>query len=173
MDLELVKITVVDFVRENRTWAPAVVAALAFGESVAFLSLLTPATVILLAIGVLVGAAGLDLWPVWLAAALGAAAGDVLSYEFGRRFKRTAYRVWPLSHHPRLIVRGERFFARFGSWGLFAGRFFGPARAVVPLVAGIFGMPFVLFLSVTFASAFVWAFVLLAPGAGLSQYLGW
>jgi membrane protein DedA with SNARE-associated domain len=32
-------------------------------------------------------------------------------------------------------------------------------------------MPLVLFHSVNVASAFVWAFVLLAPGAGLSHYL--
>ena len=39
------------------------------------------------------GAAGLEFWPIWLGAALGAAAGDVLSYEFGRRFKQTAYGI--------------------------------------------------------------------------------
>jgi membrane protein DedA with SNARE-associated domain len=34
-------------------------------------------------------------------------------------------------------------------------------------------MPLVLFLVITFASAFVWSFVLLAPGAGLVNYLSW
>jgi membrane protein DedA with SNARE-associated domain len=56
---------------------------------------------------------------------------------------------------------------------VFAGRFFGPARAVIPLIAGIFAMPIVLFQAVNVASAFLWAFVLLAPGAGLTRYLGW
>jgi membrane protein DedA with SNARE-associated domain len=30
-----------------------------------------------------------------------------------------------------------------------------------------------LFMAVNFASAFVWAFARLAPGVGLSEYLGW
>jgi membrane protein DedA with SNARE-associated domain len=173
MDLEPIRDAVLAFVQQNRAWAPFVVAALAFGESVVFLSLLVPATFILVAIGVLIGAAGLDFAPIWLGAALGAAIGDWISFEVGRRLKKAAYGMWPLSTHPHLVIRGESFFTRWGPWGLFAGRFFGPARAVVPLIAGIFSMPFVLFMSVNLASAFVWAFVLLAPGAGLSNYLRW
>lgn len=172
MDPELIKAAILDFLRENRGWAPFVVGALAFGESVAVLSLFTPATFILVGIGVLIGTLGLEFWPIWLGASVGAVLGDCVSFEIGRHFQTAAYRLWPLSTHPRLIARGESFFARYGTWGLFVGRFFGPVRAVVPLVAGIFRMPLVLFLTVSLASAFVWAFVLLAPGAGLSLYLG-
>ena len=51
------------------------------------------------------------------------------------------------------------------------GRFFGPARAVVPLVAGMFGVARLPFQIANLASAVVWAFVLLAPGAGLVEWL--
>jgi membrane protein DedA with SNARE-associated domain len=47
------------------------------------------------------------------------------------------------------------------------GRFFGPLRAVVPLIAGVFGMNFLLFQMVNISSAMVWAFMMLAPGAAL------
>ena len=69
-----------------------------------------------------------------------------------------------------MVERGERFFDRLGPWAVFVGRFFGPARAVVPLIAGIFAMPAILFQSANVASALVWAFALLAPGAGLLAY---
>jgi membrane protein DedA with SNARE-associated domain len=46
--------------------------------------------------------------------------------------------------------------------------FIGPMRTVVPLPAGIFAMPMLLFQTSTIASAFVWAFIMLAPGAGLT-----
>src|SRR4051812_42296875 len=67
--------------RAHQAWAPVIVAVLAFCESLAFLSLLAPATVMLVGIGSLIGATGLDFWPVWLGAAVGASLGDWVSYE--------------------------------------------------------------------------------------------
>jgi membrane protein DedA with SNARE-associated domain len=49
-------------------------------------------------------------------------------------------------------------------YAIFIGRFFGPLRASVPLVAGIFDMPFRQFQAANFVSAFVWAAVLLTLG---------
>jgi membrane protein DedA with SNARE-associated domain len=170
MDLSHIKDLVLGFVRDHQAWAPFIVAALAFGESLAFVSLLVPATVILLALGALVGAAGIPFWQVWLGAMLGAAVGDTVSYVIGRCMQDRAYRIWPLSSHPGLVERGERLFSRWGSIGVFVGRFFGPARAVVPLIAGIFAMPLLLFQAVNFSSASVWAMVMLGPGAGLMHY---
>lgn len=159
--------TMVAFVEANSHWAPFVIGALAFGESLAIVSLFIPATMILLALGALVAAAGLDFWGVWLGAAIGATLGDIVSYAFGYRFKHCALAIWPLPRYPAMVARGKRFVLEHGAWGLFAGRFFGPVRAVAPLVAGVFAMPFVLFQAVTLASAMVWAFAMLSPGAGI------
>jgi membrane protein DedA with SNARE-associated domain len=81
--------------------------------------------------------------------------------------------VWPLSRHPDLIPRGERFVKRWGVLGIFVGRFFGPLRASVPLVAGIFEMPYWRFQAANFTSAFVWAAVLLTIGDGVSAVVKW
>jgi membrane protein DedA with SNARE-associated domain len=168
MDLDALTVVLLDFVRAHRRWAPFIVGALAFAESLAFLSFLVPSTVLLLGIGALIGASGLDFWPIWLGAAVGAILGDWVSYAIGYRFKHAALRIWPLSRHPGLADRGERFFSRWGAWGVFLGRFIGPLRAVVPLTAGIFAMPMLLVQTANIASAFVWAFVMLAPGTGLT-----
>ena len=53
--------------------------------------------------------------------------------------------------------------------GIFIGRFFGPLRASVPLVAGIFEMPYWRFQIANFTSAFVWAAVLLTLGDVVSD----
>ncbi len=164
MDLESLAHQVIDFVRANEAWALPVVFALAFGESLAFISLLVPATVALVGIGALVGASGLDFIPIWIAASLGAAAGDWLSYWFGVTYKEPIAAVWPLSRYPNLIPRGERFVERFGIYAIFLGRFFGPLRASVPLAAGILAVAFWPFQLANFVSAFVWAGALLAPG---------
>jgi membrane protein DedA with SNARE-associated domain len=168
MDFDSLTMMLIDFIQSHQSWGPFIVGALAFAESLAVVSLLVPSTVLLLGLGALLGASGLEFWPIWLGAAVGAILGDWLSYIIGYRFKHAVFDVWPLSSHKHLGDRGERFFARWGVWGVFLGRFIGPMRAMVPLLAGIFAMPMLLFQTATIASAFVWAFVVLAPGMGLT-----
>lgn len=163
-NVETMRATVVGFVQTHQAWAPFVVGGLAFGESLAFFSVLFPATVLLVAIGALIGTSGLDFWPIWLGAVIGASLGDWLSYEIGRWLEHRAHGIWPLNRHPGLIVKGEAFIARYGVWAVFIGRFFGPLRAVVPLVAGIFEMPRGPFQVANVGSALIWAMLLLKFG---------
>jgi membrane protein DedA with SNARE-associated domain len=162
-----------EFVRTNEAWAGPVVFCLAFAESLAFMSLLAPAWAALVAIGALIGPSGIDFVPVWLGGALGAAFGDWLSYWIGATFKTTVAGVWPLSRHPDLIPRGEAFIRRWGVLGVCIGRFFGPLRAAVPLVAGIFAMPWWPFQLANFGSALAWAAVLLKLGDVVGLMLAW
>lgn len=171
MHLETYTAPILEFVRANQGWAPFVVAALAFGESLAVVSVLIPATVVLVGIGALIGGAGLEFWPIWAGAAVGAFLGDWVSYEVARHFGPSIQHSWPLNRQPELVARTERLMRRYGAWGVFGGRFFGPLRALVPLVAGIFEMPRPLFQAANVASALVWAMLLLAPGAGLMEWI--
>jgi membrane protein DedA with SNARE-associated domain len=164
----------VAFVRHHHAWGPPIVFALAFGESLAFLSLLIPAWGALVGIGALIDALGLPFWPYWIAGALGAACGDWLSYWLGYKFKHPIAHVWPLSRHPDLLPRGHVFMERWGALGIFIGRFFGPLRAAVPLIAGILEMPYWTFQFANITSALVWAAVLLKFGGfglGFFQWL--
>lgn len=163
---------IVDFVRAHEAWAAPIVFALAFGESLAFISLLIPAWGALVAIGYLIGPSGISFWPVCIAGGLGAALGDWLSYWVGVRIGPPVAHVWPLSRHPELLPRGERFMKRWGIPGIFIGRFFGPLRASVPLVAGILVMPYWRFQIANFTSAFVWSAVLLTLGDVVAKIVG-
>ncbi|MCX7319989.1 MAG: DedA family protein [Hyphomicrobiales bacterium] len=162
-----------DFVREHQAWAAPIVLLLAFSESLAFVSLLVPAWGALVAIGALVAASDLSVWPVLIAGGIGAALGDWLSYWFGFKYKDRVAGMWPLSKYPNLLPRGEAFIARWGVPSIFIGRFFGPLRASVPLVAGICEMPFWRFQLANFSSAFVWAGVLIMSGDALSVAAQW
>ncbi len=164
---------IAEFVRQHQAWAAPVVLALAFGESLAFISLLIPAWGALVAIGALIGVSGLSFWPVWIAGGVGAALGDWVSYWFGYRYKDNVAQIWPLSKYPGLLRRGEDFVRKWGVPSIFIGRFFGPLRASVPLAAGIFEMPFWPFQIANVVSALVWSAVLLLLGDGLSIGLGW
>ncbi|MEP9352009.1 DedA family protein [Xanthobacter sp. KR7-65] len=173
IDIESIVAMTTRFVQQNQTLAPAVVFGLAFGESLALISFFIPATVLLLAIGALIEASGLHFFPIWLAAASGAALGDAISYWLGFHYKDRAKTFWPLSRRPDLVARAEDFFQRFGVWGIAIGRFFGPIRAVVPLVAGILAMRQTHFQVANVASAAVWAFAMLAPGAAVFKLMGY
>ena len=162
---------IVDFVREHQAWAAPIVFALAFAESLAFISLLVPAWGALVLIGGLVQAGGLSFWPIWVAGSVGAALGDWLSYWIGLKLERRVQHIWPLSKYPQMIPMGEEFIKNWGALGIFIGRFSGPLRASVPLVAGIFEMPFWRFQIANFVSAFVWAATLLLLGDVVSQIL--
>ena len=177
MDFDALVTATTAFVQAHQAWAGPIVAILAFCELLAFVSLLVPATVILIAIGALLGASGLGIWSatfwiVCLCGALGAVMGDWLSYEVGRYYHVGIKRVWPLNRGPQLVAKAESFIQRWGVWGVFLGRFSGPLRALVPIVAGIFDMPRLRFQAANVASGAVWSFGLLAPGAGALEWLG-
>jgi membrane protein DedA with SNARE-associated domain len=165
---------IIAFVREHKAWAGPIVFVLAFGESLAFISLVLPFWAILVGIGTLIGASGgLDFWWILTMAATGAALGDWLSYWLGHHYHEQIARMWPLRNYPDLIPTGHRFFEKWGAWAVVLGRFSGPLRASVPLVAGIVEMPRVKFQIANWLSAFLWAFVLLMFGDFAGQSFNW
>jgi membrane protein DedA with SNARE-associated domain len=170
MDIAAYSDAVLAFVREHRVLMPVVVFILAFGESLAFVSLIFPFWGMLVALGALVGASGsLDFWLVMTAAAVGAALGDWLSYWLGYHYHDQIARMWPINRYPDLLPKGRKFFDKWGAWAIVIGRFSGPLRASVPIVAGAVEMPKLTFQIANWTSAFLWAFVLLAFGDGLAH----
>ena len=130
------------FVTLHREWAAPIVFVLAFGESLAFVSLILPFWGMLVVIGTIIGATdSLSFWGIMTAAAVGAALGDWLSYWLGYHYHEQIARMWPLNRYPNLLPQGHKFFTRWGAWAVVVGRFSGPLRASVPIVAGITQMP--------------------------------
>lgn len=154
---------IVTFVKANEAWAAPIAFLLAFGESLAFISLILPSTIILVGIGGLIGASGINLWPVVIAAGLGGTLGYAISYWIGLYFKDDIERVWPFRSFPDMIPRGQAFFDKYGAFGVFLGHFFGPVRAVIPVVAGMYGMSQVQFQIANVISAFLWSAGVIAP----------
>ena len=161
-----------ELIRTHAMWSIPIVGIIAFGESLAVVGLLIPATAILLLIGTLIGAGILDPIPVLVATIIGAVLGDAVSYYLGRYFGPTIVQRWPLNKHRRSVARARLFFRRFGVISVFLGRFFGPVRSTVPLVGGIVQMGHTKFQVANVASAMVWAPLMLAPGYLTAQGVG-
>lgn len=162
----------VQFIETHQAWAAPIVGALAFGESFAFLSLLLPATVILFAVGGLMAAGNVPFVPVFIAAAVGSILGYGISYYIGYHFKDRIHGMWPFTRHPEMIPKGKAFFDRWGAIGVGLGHFFGPVRAIIPVVAGMYELNRTQFWIANILSSTVWAFGILAPGALGLKWLG-
>lgn len=136
----------------------------ALAESLAVVGLLVPGVAMMFTAGALVGAGALEFAPVCAYAVAGAIVGDGLSFWLGRHYRDRLLWVWPFSRHPGMVERGMAFFRRHGGGSVLFGRFVGPVRAVIPLVAGMMDMPGRRFLAVNIVSALLWAPAYLLPG---------
>jgi len=140
---------------------------ISLSESLALVGLLVPGTVMMVGIGALAGSGALSIRLTLLAAMAGAIAGDGISFWLGRHYHREIGRIWPFSRYPQMLDKGEAFFNRHGGKSVFFGRFVGPVRPVIPIVAGMLDMPAGHFLIVNILSAIGWAFAYLMPGVVL------
>jgi membrane protein DedA with SNARE-associated domain len=79
--------------------------------------------------------------------------------------------MWPFRKFEAQIENALHFFHRWGTAAIFIGRFMGPFRATVPLVAGMSELEFWPFQIANTASALVWAYVILAFPAVAMHFL--
>ncbi len=153
-----------DWVSTHTLWAGIAVFLVAFSESVAIIGLLVPGVMMMFGFGALIATGALAFWPVFWFAVGGAVAGDGLSFWLGRHYQGQLREIWPFRSHPRSLLLGIDFFQKYGGKSVAIGRFFGPVRAVIPLVAGMLGMGPWRFLAANLLSALVWAPAYLLPG---------
>ncbi len=153
-----------DYFSQNPGWAIAIVFLIAFGEALLIIGLFVPSTAVLVGAGMLVGTGHLEFWPVFLATAVGAIAGDQVSYWAGRLFGDRLKTLWPLNRYPQLVARGEDFVRSHGGKSIAIGRFVPGVKAVIPGIVGMFGMGQAYFAAVNFSSGFAWAAAHIFPG---------
>lgn len=148
----------------NPAWAYLVVFLVALAESVAVVGMIVPGVVIMVAAGALIATGELNFWPTATLAIAGAIVGDGFSYWIGYRYRDRLRRHWPFDRHPKPLERGIVFFERYGAKSVAFGRFVGPGRAIIPMVAGMMRMPRKRFATANISSAIAWGPAYLAPG---------
>lgn len=145
-------------------WGFGIVFLVAFFESLVLVGILLPGIVILFGVGTLVGLGAIPMLPIWVSASTGAFLGDFLSYLLGHKFRGHLLDIWPFSRYPGVMERGSRFFSQHGAKSIFAGRFIGPLRPIIPAVGGMMGMKPGRFLAVDVLACVTWAPAFLLPG---------
>ena len=151
-------------------WTYALVGALAFLETGAFVGLLAPGETAMLLGGLVAGQGKIDVLAMIAIAWTAAVAGDLTSFYLGRRLGRGFME----RHGPRVKITEERlqsvesFFDRHGGKAILLGRFVGLVRAVAPFLAGSSGMPLRRFVPYDVIGAGLWSGSLIVVG-----YLFW
>jgi undecaprenyl-diphosphatase len=148
----------------NPSWLSVAIFLVSFTECLAIAGIIVPGTVVLFAVAALAGSGVLPLQEVLLLGFLGGLLGDGVSYFIGRYFHQNIRRLPGLRHHPEWIGGAETYFQRYGIASLLVGRFIGPLRPMLPMVAGMFDMPLPRFIAVSIVAAAGWSMVYLIPG---------
>ncbi|MDN3520568.1 bifunctional DedA family/phosphatase PAP2 family protein [Halomonas ramblicola] len=141
-----------------------IIAAISLVESLALVGVLVPGVLLITVAASMAGHQELALPATLIAAFAGAVIGDGASFLLGYTQHERVTRRWPLSRHPEWLARGARFFQRYGTLSVFLGRFVGPVRPIVPLIAGMLRMSPRDFTWANLASAALWAPAYVLPG---------
>jgi membrane protein DedA with SNARE-associated domain len=155
---------------QHAQFAGPAVFFIALAESLAVVGMIVPGVAMMFGAGALVGSGALPFGPICAYAVAGAIAGDGLSFWVGRHYRDRLASLWPFTRYPGMIEHGVAFFRRYGGLSVLFGRFVGPVRAVIPLVAGMLAMPFERFLLVNVISALLWGPAYLLPGMVFGRF---
>jgi membrane protein DedA with SNARE-associated domain len=136
----------------------ALVGAMAFLETGAFVGFIAPGEFTVILGGVIAGEGTIAIVPligiVWFCAI----AGDSVSFLIGDRFGRQ----FMLKHGPKIRITEERFhkvedyFDRHGGKTIVIGRFLGFVRPLAPFIAGSSRMQYKTFLPYSFVGTGLW-----------------
>ena len=106
-----------------------------------------------------------------LAGTIGYTIGAIGGWWIGKRAGRPyleRHGRW-LHLNAAKLDRAERWFDRWGNWGVFLGRITPVVRSFVSIPAGVFRMPFVPYVLLTLLGSAIWAFAFAGAGWALGS----
>ena len=149
---------------QSLDWALFAVAVVTFFESLALVGLILPGTVLMASLGALIGSGKIGLYPAWGAGLAGCLLGDWLSFYIGWRFQGPLHRWKYLQKHRSLLDKTEHALNEHSVATILIGRFVGPTRPLIPLLAGMLELPVKKFLPPNIIGCILWPPVYLLPG---------
>lgn len=136
----------------------------AFSESLPIIGTIIPGSITMTVVGILIGTGALPMTSSLLIASIGAFAGDAVGFAAGYYYNEGLRNMWPFKKHAKWLTMGEAFFKKHGGKSIILGRFIGPARSTVPLVAGLLRLSWLRFCVAAIPSAMFWAVMYMVPG---------
>lgn len=167
MNLDLTSIS--DLITYNAKIGIFVCGFIALIESLAIIGSIIPGSVMMTLIGVLLGRGALPWHATLLSIFIGALIGDYISFWLGKYYKDfiTSHRF--VKPYTPWVQHGKAFIHEYGIFSILIGRFVGPMRSLIPMVAGILDMNQIKFTIAIFPTALLWTIVYLTPGVILGS----
>jgi membrane protein DedA with SNARE-associated domain len=156
--------SLVTFLHSHPNWGGIIAFVVSLIESLAVIGTIVPGSVTMTGIGALIGSGVLPGTATFAWAIAGAYTGDCISYWVGLHYNERLRTVWPFNKHAKWLKLGEDLFTKHGGKSVVIGRFIGPIRSLIPLIAGLLKMPPSRFLPFALISAALWAVVYMLPG---------
>ncbi len=139
---------------------------IAFFESFIFTGLIIPGTIMLVAMGFIASQGPINFLMLFILTSIAAILGDMLNFYLGKT--KGADLIIAVSGRFKIktdyLKIGEEFFKAHGNKSVFIGRFVALIRPFIPFIAGIFKMPWRIFLFWNVLSGFIWAGIYLTLG---------
>jgi membrane protein DedA with SNARE-associated domain len=143
---------------------------IAFLESLPIIGTLIPGSITMMAVGTLIGTGTLAIAPTFISAIIGAFLGDFTGFLIGRLGEKRIFNIWPFKNNQHWLNHGRHFFEKYGTASVIIGRFIGPLRSAVPMVASLLGMSYSRFIAAGACSASLWSLLYILPGYIVGKY---
>jgi len=158
---------IIDYLRAHPALAQVFTFFIALAESLPLIGTIIPGSITMTAIGTLIGSHILPGFSTLAWASVGAFTGDCIGFWVGKRYDQQLRHMWPFKKYPHWLEWSEKFIEKHGGKSIIFGRFVGPARSTVPLVAGLLKLTWPRFAAAGIPSAILWALLYMTPGIAL------
>lgn len=136
----------------------------AFLEALPIIGTFIPGIALMSIVGYWIGANLISFQIALLASFIGALIGDYISYWIGLKYEKSIYRLKYFQNKAHYINIAKTKIEKYGALAIIVGRFFGPVRSSVPLIAGLLSLSRIKFFIGVIPSALLWSIIYLSPG---------
>ncbi|WP_295164737.1 DedA family protein [uncultured Buchnera sp.] len=151
-------------ITQSLTYSIFIVGIVSFLESLALVGLLLPGIVFMATLGTFIGNGKLLFYPSWIAGIIGCLLGDWCSYYIGLYFKNWLHNLKFLKRNFYLLDKTKSLLDKHSVVTILIGRFIGPTRPLIPMVAGMLKLPLKKFIFPSLLGCILWPPIYFFPG---------
>lgn len=160
----------IDIIGLVQTFGYLGILAVVYAESGVFFGFFLPGDSLLFTAGLLASQGLLNIWVLVVFVPLAAILGDNFGYWFGAKIGPKLFaREDSLFFHKHHIERTREFYAKYGVKAIVLSRFIPVVRTFTPVLAGVGGMPYKIFMKYNILGGVLWGVGMLLLGFSLGS----